>query len=208
MPFSQGSPPRMRGKPYKLTLNSSPARITPAYAGKTAYVNRGWAGAEDHPRVCGENFEAYSTAIQSGGSPPRMRGKRGILPRCWFCAGITPAYAGKTKPTDGHILRKQDHPRVCGENFAFAVKVVGVSGSPPRMRGKLAVCISINTADRITPAYAGKTAKCKADSRLPKDHPRVCGENTVADNCETDVEGSPPADAGKTKLFRCFWLAH
>ena len=31
-----GSPPRMRGKPVKIMQLFAPARITPAYAGKTA----------------------------------------------------------------------------------------------------------------------------------------------------------------------------
>ena len=49
---------------------------------------------------------------------------------------ITPADAGKTKPTDGHILRKQDHPRRCGENRYVPDRRQRGIGSPPRMRGK------------------------------------------------------------------------
>ena len=49
---------------------------------------------------------------------------------------ITPAGAGKTKPTDGHILRKQDHPRRCGENGYAAEICHGWEGSPPQVRGK------------------------------------------------------------------------
>ena len=71
-----GSPPRMRGKPFIVDGSTWKVRITPADAGKTAYVNRGWAGTEDHPRGCGENYLAAFQAVREQGSPPRMRGKR------------------------------------------------------------------------------------------------------------------------------------
>ena len=44
-----------------------------------------------------------------------MRGKG--LVAClsgWWC-GITPAYAGKSRRTDGSRYGLRDHPRVCGE---------------------------------------------------------------------------------------------
>ena len=67
----------MRGKPTKEYFIQLQHRITPADAGKTAYVNRGWAGAEDHPRGCGENADNRGFGADRRGSPPRMRGKHG-----------------------------------------------------------------------------------------------------------------------------------
>ena len=110
--------------------------------------------------------------------------------------GITPADAGKTKPTDGYILRKQDHPRGCGENVPIAMRTVLSLGSPPRMRGKQLVARGGLDRVRITPADAGKTKhKCRRANRrcgspprmrgkqfirqhIAQDHPRGCGENT------------------------------
>ena len=51
-----GSPPRVRGKPAKVTKNGTDVRITPACAGKTFSILSEICGEEDHPRVCGENF--------------------------------------------------------------------------------------------------------------------------------------------------------
>ena len=65
----------MRGKPRLCDSCRYYTRITPADAGKTAYVNRGWAGAEDHPRGCGENTKGNKYGKPKSGSPPRMRGK-------------------------------------------------------------------------------------------------------------------------------------
>ena len=49
---------------------------------------------------------------------------------------ITPAGAGKTKPTDGHILRKQDHPRRCGENYTAIHCGPSLAGITPAGAGK------------------------------------------------------------------------
>ena len=72
----KGSPPHMRGKDVKLTMNAGQLRITPAYAGKSSPWLSGFC------RLLG--------------SPPHMRGK--VLPSPILAApiGITPAYAGKS----------------------------------------------------------------------------------------------------------------
>ena len=54
-----------------------------------------------------------------------------------------------------------------------------MSGSPPRVRGKLKGFICERDSFRITPACAGKTFNDGGDSRKAEDHPRVCGENFV-----------------------------
>ena len=70
------------------------------------------------------------------GSPPRMRGKPGILWLLRCSRRITPADAGKTSDTMWQLVRLGDHPRGCGENFGKCTKNSGRIGSPPRMRGK------------------------------------------------------------------------
>ena len=50
---------------------------------------------------------------------------------------ITPAYAGKTWSVIMLVLAQKHHPRVCGENAIPQLIQAGITGSPPRMRGKL-----------------------------------------------------------------------
>ena len=90
-----GSPPRMRGKaPLRAWIGCAPG-ITPAYAGKRPTAKGCSSGSRDYPRVCGEkSLERFRSGLGLG-SPPRMRGKGGGLPRPRFGGGITPAYAGK-----------------------------------------------------------------------------------------------------------------
>ena len=72
----------------------------------------------------------------------------------------------------------EDHARVCGENLARYLGIARCTGSPPRVRGKRFISIGGLPFLRITPACAGKTYRGGICYLNPKDHPRVCGENT------------------------------
>ena len=50
-----GSPPRMRGKRFRLRYHRSWCGITPADAGKTKLIYTYRRAVKDHPRGCGEN---------------------------------------------------------------------------------------------------------------------------------------------------------
>ena len=131
----------MRGKGFDVFCNGFPDRITPAYAGKSAFFT---------PLLC-----------QLSGSPPPMRGKDfGVQIVRGFC-GITPAYAGKSQIFQFTLLQTEDHPRLCGEKANKTIKTANAEGSPPPMRGK-ALCVAVPVStNRITPAYAGKRCgKC------------------------------------------------
>ena len=53
-----GSPPRVRGKGQAACEVVVEFGITPAYAGKSAAQSRDGLCAGDHPRVCGEKYDA------------------------------------------------------------------------------------------------------------------------------------------------------
>ena len=86
----------MRGKDLHFCSCCADLRITPAYAGKS--IEEEWVidNIKDHPRLCGEKNADSTSVVMVRGSPPPMRGKvNGIGIRAQ-CAGITPAYAGKS----------------------------------------------------------------------------------------------------------------
>ena len=91
-----GSPPRVRGKLNELRKYVAAMRITPACAGKTGCLLRAWPCCQDHPRVCGENYQHLQEAGCRVGSPPRVRGKPSSVPLPRYLSRITPACAGKT----------------------------------------------------------------------------------------------------------------
>ena len=91
-------------------------------------------------------------------------------------AGITPAYAGKSRSVSRTPTVVRDHPRVCGEKKLMALVLRAVLGSPPHMRGKAQEWMKEGKAERITPAYAGKRNAQRLGASGSRDHPRVCGE--------------------------------
>ena len=54
--FTLGSPPPMRGKSFKSSVDAGKYRITPAYAGKSYFHENSQRKSQDHPRLCGEKF--------------------------------------------------------------------------------------------------------------------------------------------------------
>ena len=91
-----GSPPRMRGKLIPAIYRTVQPGITPADAGKTFVFSSWRQQQQDHPRGCGENFDAFIITPKQIGSPPRMRGKLHDNGIRTFASWITPADAGKT----------------------------------------------------------------------------------------------------------------
>ena len=86
----------MRGKQKQMNNKKAKLRITPADAGKTAYMGRGHSRTRDHPRGCGENLNSKVYPPHQKGSPPRMRGKLNYGDLRTYIRRITPADAGKT----------------------------------------------------------------------------------------------------------------
>ena len=130
-----------------------------------------------HPRVCGENSSDRSRQSLVLGSSPRVRGKRYEPEGGLVRTGLIPACAGKTAATADRFRCRGAHPRVCGENSIIATAMRQLSGSSPRVRGKLGRQISCMRKQGLIPACAGKTNQPTNTSTLPRAHPRVCGEN-------------------------------
>ena len=147
----------MRGKGAGGAIVGGGGGITPAYAGKSRNAVQAQDADEDHPRVCGEKSLSAFRRLPRLGSPPRMRGK-GQQPRFLrVLCGITPAYAGKSIIGLFGGFVNGDHPRVCGEKFRNIWAAEGITGSPPRMRGKAKSPYFFEPFAGITPAYAGKS---------------------------------------------------
>ena len=192
-----GSPPRVRGKGAFWVIQSLSSRITPACAGKSSARSRAPSQPRDHPRVRGEKSRAALAAMPFLGSPPRTRGKG---PGCIHdeqLVRITPAYAGKRQRSQCLTIWRKDHPRVRGEKSSLHKLTIICKGSPPRTRGKDVLHCCRVLQERITPAYAGKSAALLPSVRLGPDHPRVRGEKKHRLRSSDEIGGSPPRTRGK-----------
>ena len=113
-----GSPPRGRGKDAEFVVTVAGGGITPAWAGKSRTSTGSCHFWEDHPRMGGEKPVAMHSLTTKAGSPPRGRGKAGAGYADKGRPGITPAWAGKSRPVWGGVACPWDHPRVGGEKAA------------------------------------------------------------------------------------------
>ena len=126
-----------------------------------------------------------------------MRGKDRDLAAVADGQRITPAHAGKRRPSGSMRTAYRDHPRACGEKTPVRFYENGVPGSPPRMRGKGVKARYERVAVGITPAHAGKSELIALRWEDIEDHPRVCGEKWVYSCAVWALEGSPPRMRGK-----------
>ena len=194
-----GTSPRMRGKrPGQATLWGD-IRNIPAYAGKTGLILTSGLTLTEHPRVCGENMMRLALLMAGTGTSPRMRGKREHGGLAGSTSRNIPAYAGKTRVSIPAKGGNAEHPRVCGENQHVNLNLGAGSGTSPRMRGKLLVGHLVDEKPRNIPAYAGKTLSINRSIGAPQEHPRVCGENSVANNGSAGRCGTSPRMRGKRR---------
>ena len=71
----------------------------------------------------------------------------------------------------------RDHPRACGEHRFTKRIAQRIAGSSPRLRGTPSPEKNRIRERRIIPALAGNTQAVLDDMRMPRDHPRACGEH-------------------------------
>ena len=171
--------------------------ITPACAGKSCAEQARRFHLRDHPHMCGESPAIMVCSLEYWGSPPRVWGKGHRNSQSDYQRGITPACAGKRARPSPCRSQSRDHPRACGEKRVGSLASVGLSGSPPRVRGKACRCPPLDTNQRVTPACAGKSAGTGSRSGASWDHPRLCGEKPVTVRCIFLNLGSPPRVRGK-----------
>ena len=138
------------------------------------------------------------------GSPPHGRGKERPPISTAFMEGITPAWAGKSTSITFKMVEPEDHPRMGGEKFLFSPTKRKEWGSPPHGRGKADNTNTALTAERITPAWAGKSFRSAQQERKNGDHPRMGGEKTCTGLGGVVWGGSPPHGRGKAVFSRCF----
>ena len=188
----QGSPPLVRERLGSNLLQQVNTGITPARAGKTKAAIRKGAGDEDHPRSCGKDGSCYGFLRRVLGSPPLVRERRDMQPKCCNMMRITPARAGKTACHHPSGTLKRDHPRSCGKDTASNVLNKQKQGSPPLVRERRLSCSIVVIMIGITPARAGKTFRFRFPPYGLRDHPRSCGKDIISQDFWKARKGSPP----------------
>ena len=152
-----GSSPHVRGTPL-TTFGGIPANgIIPACAGNTSGSPWRAVGARDHPRMCGEHLGKQLKAVSHAGSSPHVRGTLGRQCANTHPMGIIPACAGNTSRRSKAYRMVWDHPRMCGEHYAYDSADITGMGSSPHVRGTPLMQRLRDEVGGIIPACAGNT---------------------------------------------------
>ena len=113
---SEGSSPRVRGRPIFRPRAEADAGLIPAGAGQTADKPMRVPGRGAHPRGCGADACRPLAGQALTGSSPRVRGRRVLQGTRRLLPGLIPAGAGQT-PVHRRALQRG-------------------TGSSPRVRGR------------------------------------------------------------------------
>ena len=192
-----GSPPHARGKGPGGEPPAPRTGITPARAGKRRIAALSAAGTTDHPRTRGEKISHPLKISKNLGSPPHARGKDPVCNWFSWCAGITPARAGKRYKDKATLEIMEDHPRTRGEKLGSQPISCPHPGSPPHARGKDHYRWRVGHPVGITPARAGKSGSKALRQSWSEDHPRTRGEKFLLLDFSGCCLGSPPHARGK-----------
>ena len=176
--MSNGSSPRIRGKPGLVDFSQKLRGLIPAHTGKTytRYPRLGRHRHGAHPRAYGENAEGVASRFAVAGSSPRIRGKPSFTVGISSTSGLIPAHTGKTACAASAPRKKWAHPRAYGENHLRALSKSSRPGSSPHIRGKHQTRGVMQPMRRLTPAHTGKTVSAWPTASAGGAHPRTYGE--------------------------------
>ena len=188
----EGSPPRVRSRPFGGLHDEFRDGITSACAEQTATLTAGVSEPRDHLRVCGADLHSMAHVGFSLGSPPRVRSRLTLYAADNQQIGITSACAEQTILTIRWTNWTWDHLRVCGADAHNIPSEARGEGSPPRVRSRLDSKRRGNVAQGITSACAEQTSQGRAPTPPAWDHLRVCGADDTGGDRPSIYVGSPP----------------
>ena len=142
--------------------------------------------------------------LSKSGSSPLMRGIRRDFVLYAGSFGIIPAHAGNTAKNDPPERDQEDHPRSCGEYVAEMFGYSSEEGSSPLMRGIHEKTTKKVNKKRIIPAHAGNTIQELSTFFRLRDHPRSCGEYSLAVSLSSRSLGSSPLMRGIRDMAHIF----
>ena len=191
-----GSSPRVRGTADERAEQAAQMGIIPACAGNRRgsylFPLLPW----DHPRVCGEQQQGKKGTSREPGSSPRVRGTERSAIVSPLELRIIPACAGNSMLGMRSHSPQRDHPRVCGEQEEQDFPQTVAGGSSPRVRGTVPSPACPPRCTGIIPACAGNR-RCRLRAPCcPRDHPRVCGEQSTWMAAKSEELGSSPRVRG------------
>ena len=175
-------------------------RNTPACAGTTDAGTAAYYDRLEHPRVRGDDTRSRYSFSSRRGTPPRARGRRHLGMLLGLVEWNTPACAGTTCRGCPSGWGCPEHPRVRGDDALHVGGAIHAHGTPPRARGRPGVATGHPHTGRNTPACAGTTRRSAGGGGSRTEHPRVRGDDGMADYLLAGDGGTPPRARGRLEV--------
>ncbi len=178
-----------------------PLRFTPACVGTISSWRSPPRGRAVHPRVRGDDLMMITDVVQAVGSPPRAWGRCRMIVVLIPPLRFTPACVGTIPHVPARPQYPAVHPRVRGDDVSLPLHEDGERGSPPRAWGRSSASRGSSYYSRFTPACVGTMLPPAHLCFRLAVHPRVRGDDVIADLSGTGPLGSPPRAWGRSQ--RC-----
>ncbi len=154
----------------------------------------------------GEQRRPQARVADPGGPSPRARGAGTRVGRGPAPAGTIPACAGSSRAPTSRCRWPADHPRVRGEQSPNSSGSHAQPGPSPRARGAGGAALPERPGGGTIPACAGSRASPTSSEPVPRDHPRVRGEQSETPAAAAAAAGpSPRARGAATELGDLQW---
>ncbi len=197
-----GSSPQVRGTATHHENQRYFDRFIPAGAGNSCPRMMSEIPVTVHPRRCGEQPIAPSTAGRTIGSSPQVRGTAFRLEAGAAHFRFIPAGAGNRYCSAASRAPRAVHPRRCGEQrHCYRVEYCQ-RGSSPQVRGTEKQHRMEMAPPRFIPAGAGNRTPRSARHPRPSVHPRRRGEQPDRKCYGVRSCGSSPQARGTGKSAR------
>ena len=193
-----GSPPRMWGRPARGENHDWMYRFTPTHVGTTPSTARACRCRTVHPHACGDDSRLQTPSRLAYGSPPRMWGRLLQEDQIEHPLRFTPTHVGTTSHAISPTKQTTVHPHACGDDLVDVQGASGVSGSPPRMWGRLGRSDPQSVAVRFTPTHVGTTGMLIRLADTTSVHPHACGDDEDRLEDEADLFRFTPTHVGTT----------
>ena len=192
-----GSSPRPWGTPRQADRRQQRQRLIPTPVGNTCGRSRHPGPRTAHPHARGEHVKGRPTHPTPSGSSPRPWGtpaSHGSLSRP---NRLIPTPVGNTATSPCSAAPCSAHPHACGEEVRELRHCAIVTGSSPRVWGRVCEPSCTTRLFRVIPTRVGKRCSSWVFMVSAPGHPHACGEEEYTLDVTLRAVGSSPRVWGR-----------
>ena len=187
-----GSSPRVWGTELSNVARLDIHRFIPTGVGNRVAIMATGLVTPVHPHGCGEQSMVQRTAMEDGGSSPRVWGTENTRIRDEVKKRFIPTGVGNSATAAFQDVTGTVHPHGCGEQELIIPMLTFDAGSSPRVWGTAVAALPHRRTDRFIPTGVGNRYRYRRRRPRSPVHPHGCGEQSPATPKRKVLVGSSP----------------